>query len=181
MSLKRTACLVILSAAASLCAVAQNSLPRSAAAQPLTVSLKNGEGKVVGKAVFFPAEPAGVKLELTMTGFQPGKHSFHIHQKPICEGAEDFDTAGLRFDPTGEFYGDASHHAHSGPSAGDPGQEIEIGSDGNGHGTYVFPKLTMGSDDHSILRGDGTAIVFHSADNTQGPTRIACGVIQRPK
>jgi hypothetical protein len=39
----------------------------------------------------------------------------------------------------------------------------------------------MGDDDHSILRGSGTAIVFHSSDNTNGPTRIACGVISRAK
>ncbi|HKD61182.1 MAG TPA: superoxide dismutase family protein [Terracidiphilus sp.] len=145
---------------------------------PLAVMLHNGAGKDVGKAVFTQTAQ-GVKLELSMHDFQPGKHGFHIHEKPICEGKEDFDTAGLRFDPTHEFYGDSAHKGHTGPSAGDPGQLIEIAADGNGHGTYVFPKLTMGSDDHSILRGDGTAIVFHSADNTEGPTRIACGVISR--
>ena len=146
---------------------------------PVTVVIKNGEGKAVGNGVFSAADSGGIKLDLTMNGFSPGKHAFHVHEKPICDGKEEFDTAGLRFDPTHEFYGDASHHAHVGPSAGDPGQVIDIGLDGTGHGTYLFPKLTIGDDDHSILRGDGTAIIFHSSDNTMGPTRIACGVIKK--
>lgn len=150
-------------------------------AAPVTVLIKNGEGKTVGNGVFSPVKDGGIKLDLKMEGFSPGKHSFHIHQKPICDAKEEFDTAGLRFDPTHEFYGDASHHAHTGPSAGDPGEIIEIDANGSGHGSYVFPKLTLGEDDHSIVRGDGTAIVFHSSDNTTGPTRIACGVISRAK
>lgn len=148
---------------------------------PVTVTIKNGEGKVVGDGVFSPVQTGGIKLDLTMTGFSPGKHAFHIHQNSECDAKEEFDTAGLRFDPTHEFYGDASHHAHTGPSAGDPGQEIDIAADGSGHGTYLFPKLTLGDDDHSILRGAGTAMVFHSSDNTNGPTRVACGVISRGK
>lgn len=147
----------------------------------VTVAIKNGEGKVVGNGVFSPVPTGGVKLDLTMTGFSPGKHAFHVHQNAVCDSKEEFDTAGLRFDPTHEFYGDSSHHAHTGPSAGDPGQEIDIAPDGTGHGTYLFPKLTMGDDDHSILRGEGTAMVFHSSDNTNGPTRIACGVISHAK
>lgn len=163
---------------ATLSVAAQN---RDAAPQPLTITIKNGEGKVVGHGVFSPVANGGIKLDLTMQGFSPGKHAFHIHEKPICDAAEDFDTAGLRFDPTHEFYGEAPHHQRTGPSAGDPGQQIEIDGEGNGHGTYAFPKLTMGNDDRSILRGDGTAIVFHSSDNTTGPTRIACGIISRSK
>lgn len=146
-----------------------------------TVIIKNGDGKVVGNGVFSPMQTGGIKLSLTMTGFSPGKHAFHIHQNAVCDPNEEFDTAGLRFDPTHEFYGDASHHAHAGRSAGDPGQEVDIAPDGTGHGTYLFPKLTIGEDDHSILRGGGTAIVFHSSDNMNGPTRIACGVISRAK
>jgi Cu-Zn family superoxide dismutase len=161
-----------------LCTAAQSA---GSGPQPLTIVIKNGEGKVVGRGVFSPVSSGGIKLDLSMNDFSPGKHAFHIHEKPICDAKEEFDTAGLRFDPTHEFYGDAPHHKRTGPSAGDPGEMIEIGPDGSGHGTYLFPKLTMGDDDHSILRGDGTAIVFHSSDNTNGPTRIACGVISRSK
>lgn len=154
--------------------------PHDANVAPVTVTIKNGEGTIVGNGVFSPIQ-TGIKLDLTMTGFSPGKHAFHIHQNSVCDAKEEFDTAGLRFDPTHEFYGDASHHGHTGPSAGDPGQQIDIAPDGSGHGTYFFPKLTLGDDDHSILRGQGTAMVFHSSDNTNGPTRIACGVITRGK
>lgn len=172
--MKTSICLIFLSAALFAQTPQHNSSPSTA-----TVVIKNGEGKVVGNGVFSPLQTGGIKLDLTMSGFSPGKHAFHVHEKPTCDSKEEFDTAGLRFDPTHEFYGDTSHHAHTGPSAGDPGQQIDIGPDGSGHGTYLFPKLTMGDDDHSILRGEGTALVFHSSDNTNGPTRIACGVISR--
>ena len=174
--MKTSVCLIFLGAAL----FAQTS-HHDSSASPVTVVIKNGEGKVVGNGVFSPVQTGGIKLDLTMNGFSPGKHAFHIHQNPTCDPKEEFDTAGLRFDPTHEFYGDASHHGHTGPSAGDPGEQIDIGADGSGHGTYLFPKLTMGDDDHSILRGEGTALVFHSSDNTNGPTRIACGVISRTK
>lgn len=155
--------------------------PQGSNSQSVTVVIKNGEGKMVGNGVFSPVPSGGIKLDLTMTGFSPGKHAFHIHEKPVCDAKEDFDTAGLRFDPTHEFYGEAPHHHRTGPSAGDPGVIIDVAADGSGHGTYFFPKLTVGDDDHSILRGEGTAIVFHSSDDTNGPTRLACGVISRQK
>ena len=174
--MKTSACLIFLGAA-----LFAQTLHHDSSASSSTVVIKNGEGKVVGNGVFSPVQTGGIKLDLTMNGFSPGKHAFHIHQNPTCDAKEEFDTAGLRFDPTHEFYGDASHHGHTGPSAGDPGEQIDIGTDGSGHGTYLFPKLTIGDDDHSILRGEGTALVFHSSDNTNGPTRIACGVISRTK
>jgi superoxide dismutase, Cu-Zn family len=174
--LKISVCLML------LCATLFAQIPTpDSSSSTATVIIKNGDGKVVGKGVFSPVQTGGIKLNLTMTGFSPGKHAFHIHQNAVCDPKEEFDTAGLRFDPTHEFYGDTSHRAHAGPSAGDPGQEVDISPDGTGHGTYLFPKLTIGDDDHSILRGEGTAIVFHSSDNSNGPTRIACGVIARAK
>ena len=147
----------------------------------VTIEIKNLDGQSVGKGVLSPAQPKGVKLDLTITNLPAGDHAFHIHQKPICDASEEFDTAGLQYDPTGEMYGNADHKAHSGHSAGDPRSTVTVGADGTGHATVLFPALTLGSDDHSVLANGGTAIMFHAAAGAKGPTRIACGIIFKPK
>jgi Cu-Zn family superoxide dismutase len=150
------------------------------AAKAVTVDIKDAKSQSVGKAVFSAAQPHGVKLDLTITNLPPGKHAFHIHQRPDCDQSEEFNTAGLQYDPTGEMYGNDKHAAHTGPAAGDPGTTVEVGSNGKGHLTLVFHKLTMGDDDHSIFAKGGTAMIFHAAPGAPGPTRIACAVIIRP-
>ena len=67
--------------------------------------IKDLKGQIVGTGVLSPASPKGVKLDLTITNLPAGNHAFHIHQKPLCEASEEFDTAGLQYDPTGEMYG----------------------------------------------------------------------------
>ena len=146
---------------------------------PVKIDIKNLQGKTVGTAAFSEAQNGGVELNLKVTGMSPGSHLFHIHQKPLCDAAEEFNNAGLRFDPTGEFYGNAEHKHRTGPSAGDPLSGIEVGSDGTGHGTYSFPKLTFGDDERSIVGNGGHAIIFHGVFGSQDPDRVACGVIAR--
>jgi Cu-Zn family superoxide dismutase len=159
-------------------AVAQQSKP---ADKPVTAVIKDASGQSVGKAVFSAAQPHGVKLDLDITHLPPGKHAFHIHQRPDCDASEEFNTAGLQYDPTGEMYGNDHHAAHSGTAAGDPGMTVDVDATGKGHLSMVFHKLTMGSDDRSLFNKNGTAIIFHAAPGAQGPTRIACGVILPPK
>jgi superoxide dismutase, Cu-Zn family len=142
------------------------------------IEIKDLKGQVVGTGVLSTASPKGVQLDLTITNLPPGNHAFHIHQKPLCEASEEFDTAGLQYDPTGEMYGNATHAAHSGHSAGDPRMTVDVGADGSGRSSVVFPALTMGNDDHSVFYNNGTSIMFHAAANAKGPTRIACGVIR---
>jgi Cu-Zn family superoxide dismutase len=154
-------------------------LVNAAMAQKAVIDIKNTEGQTVGRGVLTPAEPKGVKLDLTITSLPPGDHAFHIHQKPVCDAGEEFVTAGLQYDPTGEMYGNAEHQAHSGHAAGDPQTTVKVAADGTGHMTIVFPALTLGNDDHSVFANGGTAIMFHAAPGAAGPTRIACGVIKR--
>jgi Cu-Zn family superoxide dismutase len=156
-------------------------LVRGAEVKSVTVNIKNAEGKTVGQAVLSPAQPHGVKLDLTITNLPPGKHVFHIHQLPDCDASEEFNSAGLQYDPTGEMYGNEHHAAHSGPSAGDPGMAVDVDSTGKGRLSTVFHRLSMGADDRSLFNKKGTAIIFHAAPGAQGPTRIACGVILPPK
>ena len=161
-------------AASAICVAAQ-----SKAAAPVKIAIHDLQGKTVGTAAFSDAPGGGVKLNLDIAGMPPGNHVFHIHQKPVCDAKEEFNTAGLQFDPTGEMYGNAEHHARSGPSAGDPHTGVDVGPDGTGHLSVVFPKLTLGDDDHSLISSGGHAIVFHAAPGADGPTRIACGIIAR--
>jgi len=149
-------------------------------AKSVTVDIKDANSQIVGKAVFTPGQPHGVKLDLNITNMPPGKHAFHIHQKADCDQSEEFNTAGLQYDPTGEMYGNAHHAAHSGPAAGDPGTTVDVGANGKGHLTLVFHKLSMGDDEQSIFAKGGTAMIFHAVPGAPGPTRIACGVILRP-
>lgn len=161
-------------ALASPCAFAQ-----SKPAAPVKIAIHDLQGKTVGTAAFTEAPGGGVKLDLSIAGLPPGTHIFHIHQKPVCDAKEEFNTAGLQFDPTGEMYGNAEHHTRTGPSAGDPHTGVDVAPDGTGHLSIVFPKLTLGDDERSIVSGGGRAIVFHAAPGADGPTRVACGIITR--
>ena len=97
----------------------QEQLPQ--APKLVKVVIRNAQGDSVGTATLSEAQPRGVKMMLDIRNLPPGRHDFHIHQKPLCEADADFNTAGLQYDPTGEFYGNAEHSAHSGPAAGSPG------------------------------------------------------------
>ena len=46
---------------------------------------------------------------------------------------------------------------------------------------FIFPASTLGNDDRSVFANGGTAIMFHAAPGAGRPTRIACGLIVRPK
>src|SRR5512140_798742 len=156
----RVACALLCCGAFSIRALPQR-VP--ATAKTVRVDIRNADGKSAGTATFSAAEPRGVKLELDITNMPPGMHVFHIHQKPVCDASQEFNTAGLQYDPTGELYGNAEHHAHSGPAAGNPGSGVEVASDGTGRSTVVLPNLTLGDDAQSLFAKGGTAIVFHAA------------------
>ena len=170
----------ILSIALLACAIAA-AQSGSNTAKTAAAEIKDASGKTVGKAEFSAAQPHGVKLDLNITNLPPGKHAFHIHQLPDCDASEEFNTAGLQYDPTGEMYGNDHHAAHSGPAAGDPGTSVDVDSTGKGHLTTVFHKLTMDPGETSLFNKTGTAILIHAAPGAQGPTRIACGVIRAGK
>lgn len=148
-------------------------------AKQYSIEIRDLKGNVAGKGVLSTATPKGVKLDLTITNLPEGSHVFHIHQKHVCDASEEFDTAGLQYDPTGELYGNPSHPDHGGHAAGDPRMSVTVAADGTGHATVIFPALTLGSDDHSVFYNGGTSIMFHAAAGAKGPTRIACGLITK--
>ncbi len=169
----------------ALCALAGGLLAAAKKPKPLTIDILDLQGKKAGTATFSEADSGGLRLDLDITHMFPGTHTFHIHNDPVCDAKEGFNSSHLRFDPTHEFYGDKEHHikANAAPSAGDPGKGVEVGADGTGKGTFYMPKLTLGDGDNSIVRAPGTAITFHGVpDEPNNDTgRVACGVIKRKK
>src|SRR5215467_8585415 len=167
------ACAVL--AAAPLCASAANANP---APKPVVVDIKNSSGQVVGTATLTDAAP-GVRIKLDIKSLPPGEHSIHIHQLAKCE-PPDFKSAGAHFNGAA-----AGGHDHSGAPLGDiPNFALVVAADGTAHVSVVAPKVSLGTDDHSVFSNGGTAMVIHAVAAETGsgaPPRIACGVISKPE
>ena len=146
-------------------------------AKPISVDLKNTEGRSVGTATLTPAEE-GVRIKLDIKDLPPGEHSIHIHQVGKCD-RPDFKSAGPHFGAANV------DHQHGAAPAGDiPNFSLIVAADHTAHVSVVAPNVTLGSDDHSVFSNGGTAIVIHAAatgGSSSAPLRIACGVITKPE
>jgi Cu-Zn family superoxide dismutase len=161
---------------------AQHAEHQAGTAAPVSVTLKDKDGKPVGEATLSPAD-GGVLLKLRVWGLAPGAMAYHIHQHAICEPPE-FNSAGLHFDPGGVYYNDPNRGHNGMVAPGNPGKTLMVGADGKTEGSTVFPNVTMGTDSHSVFADGGTAVIVHqntSQLSPDTPTRTACGVITRPK
>jgi Cu-Zn family superoxide dismutase len=167
--------LCTLAASASLLVLA--TLP--AAAQSAKATLKNAEGKEVGRAALTQT-PAGVLIRLTVKGLPAGERAFHIHSVGKCEPP--FTSAGGHFNPGGRKHGLMAadgHHAGDLPNLHVPaGGELIV--------EVLNPAVTLEKGKANSLFGpQGTALVIHAGkdDYKTDPTgdaggRIACGVVE---
>jgi len=130
------------------------------------------------------ASPDGVTLTPALEGLPPGRHGFHVHEKPSCDPATDpqkgkvsaAHAAGPHLDP-------AATKRHRGPRGeghlGDlPALEVE--SDGTANKAVLAPRL-------KIADLNGHALIIHAGGDSYsdepeklggGGDRIACGVVK---
>lgn len=155
-----------------------------AANKPVTVTLKDGTGKVVGTAKLSDGSGGkGVKIELNVKGLSAGEHAIHVHQTGKCEGPA-FTTAGGHFNPANAHHG--MNNAESPrPHAGDM-PNFTVKANGTAKVKIDNPALTLGDGSNSVFANGGTALMIHAkADDLKSDPagnagdRIACGVISK--
>ena len=153
-----------------------------AANKPVTVSLKDGDGKDVGTARISDG-PAGkgVKIALNLKGLPAGEHAVHIHKTAMCEGPK-FTTAEGHFNPESKKHGMQNP---DGPHAGDM-PNFTVNAKGMAKVSVMDPRVTLGEGANSVFTGGGTALMVHAKgdDMKTDPAgnagdRIACGTIKK--
>lgn len=139
----------------------------------------DSKGNAIGSATLSET-PAGVLINVKVSGLDGGEHGFHIHETGRCD-APDFKSAGGHYNPTnakhGYFAGEAIH-------AGDmPNQFVSADNVLQAHVINTNVSLTEG--EAGLFDDDGSAIIIHSGadDYTSQPAgdagdRVACAVIE---
>jgi Cu-Zn family superoxide dismutase len=162
--------LAVLLLACSTAAFAQ--MPDMAKAE-----LKDATGKSVGM-VLLTDTPHGVLMRVSLSGFAPGVHAFHVHTTGQCDAP--FTTAGGHFNPDSKQHGIAND---MGMHAGDM-PNIVVPGDGNIAVDVFNPNVTLKGGPNSLFKQGGTALMVHGgADDYKGDPagnagpRIACGVV----
>ncbi len=141
----------------------------AAAANTVTVQLKDGKGDSVGTARLSDARH-GVDIKLDAKGLTAGKHGMHLHETGKCEGP-DFKSAGGHLNPENKEHGLKNPKgAHEGDMP-----VINVGRDGKAKETVNAPFAKL-ADLH------GKALVIHAKEDDQmtaasSGERVACGVI----
>lgn len=152
--------------------------PESPAPVMARAVLEPTEGSDVRGEVVFEETPDGVRVMAEVTGLEPGKHGFHIHENGDCS-APDATSAGGHFNPFNVEHGGPNSDVHH---VGDLGN-LEANEEGVARydATYGFLSLDIG-DANSIL---DKAVIVHAQEDdlTSQPTgaaggRLTCGVIR---
>ncbi len=151
--------------------------PSTAAETAVSLVKGTQEGSAVSGDFFLEDTEQGLNLRGKVTGLQPGKHGFHVHEFGSC-GSEGKD-AGSHFNPHGAKHGylpkEKLKHSH----AGDFGN-LEADESGTATIDITLPGLTVSGNPFAVA---GRALIIHeNEDDFSQPLgnaggRIGCGLI----
>jgi superoxide dismutase, Cu-Zn family len=144
--------------------------------------LKDAKGRAAG-SVKLTETSDGVKLAITATGLDAGKHGIHVHEVGKCD-PPDFKSAGAHFNPHAKKHGSQNS---AGPHAGDL-PNLVASADGMASGDMTVKGVTLGKGEKdTLMDADGSAIVIHAKadDEKTDPSgnsgdRVVCGIVTAP-
>jgi superoxide dismutase, Cu-Zn family len=125
----------------------------------------------------------GVAVHVRGVNLLPaGPRGIHFHETGRCD-LPDFESAGGHFAPEGRQHGLENPQ---GPHAGDL-PNLPVLENGTVDTTFITTLVTLRpGEPHSLLDGDGTALVIHARADDQrtdpagnSGDRVACGVVAR--
>jgi Cu-Zn family superoxide dismutase len=141
----------------------------------------NGAGSIIGTVKFSDSEK-GLVIDPDLGNLAPGRHGFHVHEKPSCEPGEKDGKkvaglgAGGHFDPhkISKHAGPEGHGHHGDLPA------LDVGENGEAVKSMVASKLKLAD-----IKGHAL-IIHEGGDNYSddpkplggGGARIACGIIE---
>ena len=153
--------------------------PRTLADAPVAHAIIQGAGNDKAKihgTVTFTQEGDGVHVTAHIMGLSPGKHGFHIHEKPDLS-APDLASAGGHWNP--------DHHKHGAPKEGEhhAGDLGNIEANDEGHAMYEETIKGISVNGHNPVVGH-SVIIHEKADDLKSQPagdagkRVAGGVIE---
>ncbi len=165
-------------AAANAVAADEGMANESMAGVPHRFALTGGDGRSLG-SVTLAEDPAGLTINLSVTGVAAGTHGLHLHEKGLCEGPK-FDSAGKHMNPG------AKQHGRDNPAGAHLGDldNLVVGADGRATLSLPIDGVMMASGPAMLADADGTSLVIHAKpdDYKTDPSgnsgdRIACAVV----
>ncbi len=144
-------------------------------------NLSPASGSEVQGTARFTQTDQGVRMELEVSGLEPGSvHALHIHEHGDCS-AHDATSAGGHWNPTNVQHGQrgVSDEFHSGDI-----DNIQADSDGNARYEFTAEDWSIGGDDATNIIGKSVMIHIKPDDFVSQPTgdagdRISCGAIEQ--
>ena len=175
--MKKIICLVALAAFMAMGGLAH----AEAFKAEVFLATDKGPGASVG-VVTFTDTPAGLEIKTDLKGLPPGKHGFHVHEKPDC-GAVEKDGKGVPASAAGGHYDPEKTGKHLGPDKGGHLGDLpvlEAAAGGTAKVTLLVKKPKAGDFKNRsvMIHAGGDNYSDEPAPLGGGGARIACGVIK---